>query len=159
MLLVTNCTRRHTLKATKLIKITNSPCILTKQLQSQLPADVTLHHLGMRFPSPLFLLQSVPLTPQTPLTPDSMGQISPHPGMPSFTYPSAASNYDGIPSTPTAVSPIVSYPHNSAWTSPTATSIPHFDPTVDYSSPIVSVSSTCLYDLRPSVARPPVIGD
>ena len=88
-------------------------------------------------------LQSVipPLTPQTPLTPDSMGQISPHPGMSAFTYPSAPSNYDAmqqIPTTPTqtAVSPIVTYQQNPVWASPTDT-IAHFETSVDYSSPMV----------------------
>ena len=88
-----------------------------------------------------------PLTPQTPLTPDSLGQISPHPGMPAFTYPPAPASYDTIPSTPTqtaAVSPMVTYQQNPAWTSPT-TSIPHFDPAaVDYSSPMVSGCGSCM---------------
>ena len=70
-----------------------------------------------------------------------MGQISPHPGINAFTYPPAPGSYEAIPSTPTqtAVSPIVTYQQNSAWTSPT-TSIPHFDPSVgvDFSSPMVS---------------------
>jgi hypothetical protein len=92
---------------------------------------------------PMHFLQSVipPLTPQTPLTPDSMGQISPHPGMSAFTYPSAPSNYDAmqqIPTTPTqtAVSPIVTYQQNPVWASPTDT-IAHFETSVDYSSPMV----------------------
>lgn len=98
-----------------------------------------------------------PLTPQTPLTPDSMGQMSPHPGMPSFTYPPAS--YDAVPSTPTqqtaAVSPIVSYQHTTSWPSPTTSMGPHFDPSVDYSSSIVShVTASDPFDLaiQPSIA-------
>lgn len=87
-----------------------------------------------------------PLTPQTPLTPDSMGQISPHQGMPSFTYPPAPSSYDVIPSTPThtAVSPIVSYQQNQAWASPTTSGM-HFDHTGDYSSPITTAEQNFVY--------------
>ena len=92
-----------------------------------------------------------PLTPQTPLTPDSMGQISPHPGMSAFTYPSAPNNYDAmqqIPTTPTqtAVSPIVTYQQNPVWASPTDT-IAHFETSVDYSSPMVSIRFLCIVDL------------
>lgn len=96
-----------------------------------------------------------PLTPQTPLTPDSMGQISPHPGITAFTYPPDPGNYDAIPSTPTqtAVSPIVTFQQNLAWASPT-TSIPHFDPNVDFSSPIVSTIVTL--DLSYMPAHPPL---
>ncbi|XP_064390545.1 insulin gene enhancer protein ISL-2-like [Halichondria panicea] len=69
-----------------------------------------------------------PLTPQTPLTPDS---ISPHHSMSAFTYP--PSNYEPI-STQPSVSPIATYhQHNPAYNSPTET-LAHFDINVDYSS-------------------------
>ena len=83
-----------------------------------------------------------PLTPQTPLTPDSMGQISPHPGMSAFTYPPAPATYDSLshtlpPTTPTQPSPIVTYHQNPIWGSP-SNSVGPFETTADFSSPIVS---------------------
>ena len=83
-----------------------------------------------------------PLTPQTPLTPDSMGQISPHPGMSAFTYPPAPAAYDSLsqtlpPTTPTQPSPIVTYHQNPIWGSP-SNSVGPFETTTDFSSPIVS---------------------
>ncbi len=80
-----------------------------------------------------------PLTPQTPLTPDSMGQMSPHPGMPAFTYPAVPTSYD-LPTTPTppGVSPIVTYHQNPAWGSPTEASMSPFEAGGDFSSPMVS---------------------
>ena len=90
------------------------------------------------------ILQPVmpPLTPQTPLTPDSMGQISPHPGMSAFTYPPAPATYDSLPqtlppTTPTQPSPIVTYHQNPIWGSP-SNSVGPFETTTDFSSPIVS---------------------
>lgn len=72
----------------------------------------------------------MPMTPQTPITPDSLTQVSPH-----FTYP--LPSYDAtLPPTPahTCVSPIVSYHQNSLWASPTAT----VSPFEVFSSPMVS---------------------
>ena len=82
-----------------------------------------------------------PLTPQTPLTPDS---ISPHHSLSAFTYPPAPPNFEGmqIISTQPSVSSIVTYQHNPAYGSPTDT-LAHFDVNVDYSSPnLVSVSAS-----------------
>ena len=84
------------------------------------------------------------MTPQTPITPDSMSQVSPHCSMQAFTYPLPAYDHVTTPTlTPTpsntCVSPIVSYQHTSVWTSPTDTVSP-FDHTVDFSSPIPNVS-------------------
>ena len=61
-----------------------------------------------------------PLTPQTPLTPDTLGQISPRHGMASFTYSPTA--YDLAPAvhhTPSSASPIIScFQHTQTWGSP-----------------------------------------
>lgn len=86
------------------------------------------------------------MTPQTPITPDSMTQVSPHGGMQAFTYPLPAYDHVTTPTLPptpshTCVSPIVSYQHNPVWASPTETISP-FDHTVDFSSPIPIVSIT-----------------
>eukprot|EP00731_Ephydatia_muelleri_P016860 Em0009g1284a len=64
-----------------------------------------------------------PLTPQTPLTPDTLGQISPRHGMASFTYsPSAYDLAPTVPHTPSSASPIVScFQHTQTWGSPTST--------------------------------------
>ena len=86
-------------------------------------------------------MQIPPLTPQAPLTPDSMGQISPQSAaaMVAFQYPPAS--YDSMtamPSTPTqpSVSPIVSYQQNMAtWSSPPEAMA--FEPGADFSSPMV----------------------
>ena len=84
-----------------------------------------------------------PLTPQPPLTPDSMGQMSPHTGLSAFTYPPPPSSYEqlsGLPTTPTqvSVSPMVPYGHGSAWGSPTEHSVSPFEGPTDFSSPMVS---------------------
>ena len=100
---------------------------------------------------PSFQCGLPPLTPQTPLTPDSLGQMSPHPGMSAaFTYPSTApSSYESLPPTTptqTAVSPILTYQQQGhvAWSSGT-TALPTFDHTTgDYSSPSI-VSHTLHY--------------
>ena len=85
------------------------------------------------------------MTPQTPMTPDNMSQVSPHGGMQAFTYPLPAYEHITTPTLPptpsnTCVSPIVSYQHNPPlWASPTDTVSP-FDHAVDFSSPIPIVS-------------------
>ena len=89
----------------------------------------------------LFSAQAMAITPQTPITPDSLSQVSPH-GALEFIYPPPPS-YEQLavptpmPATPThtCVSPIVSYQQAVAWGSPPS-SVP-FDQTVDF-SPIVS---------------------
>lgn len=64
-----------------------------------------------------------PLTPQTPLTPDGLGQISPRHGMGAFTYSPVP--YDlapTVPHTPSSASPIIScFQHTQTWGSPTST--------------------------------------
>lgn len=79
-----------------------------------------------------------PLTPQTPLTPDSMGQISPHPGMSAFTYPAVPTSYDqlahAVPSSQQAVSPVVTYQHNPSWGSPSGSPFEG----AEFSSPITT---------------------
>ena len=81
------------------------------------------------------------MTPQTPMTPDGMSQVSPHGGMQAFTYP--LPTYDQVttptlPPTPshTCVSPNISYPSH-IWPSPSETVSP-FDHTVDFTSSLVS---------------------
>ncbi len=105
--------------------------------------------------SPLSAQGIPPLTPQTPLTPDSMGQISPHHA---FTYPAVGppTSYD-LPTTPTApgVSPIVTYHQNPAWGSPTEATMSPFEAGGDFSSPMVSPATAESVGDAPEVIRRP----
>lgn len=96
------------------------------------------------------------MTPQTPITPDSMNQVSPHGVMQAFTYPmpGAAGTYDNVtaavtlPPTPshTCVSPII-YTNTPLWASPNGTADHNVSPytpngpAVDFTSPAPIVSS------------------
>lgn len=84
------------------------------------------------------------MTPQTPMTPDGMSQVSPHGGMQAFTYP--LPSYDQVatptlPPTPshTCVSPNISYPNHIWHHSPSEPApVCTFDhSTVDFTSSLV----------------------
>jgi hypothetical protein len=102
--------------------------------------------------------KGLPMTPQTPITPESMGQVSP---LQAFTYPLPAYDHmtaTNLPLTPshTCVSPIVSCTHNPVWASPTAAMSP-FNHTVDFTSPIPNSVESYIYSTASHIPQPTTI--